>query len=394
MLRLTAAGMALIAVCYGLARFAYGLFVPAFRAEFGLNDTLLGAIAALSYVGYCVAVLAAAAAVSRYGARVTATAAGGIAAAGMAIVATSPNSWTLAVGVLVAGSSTGVASPPLADAIARSVRQRARHDRAQAIVNAGPGVGIAVSGPIALVALGDWRMAWLTFAAIAAAVTVWVAVSVPRRAGRAAAGGGLRAVAGVRRSWYLAAGAGLFGAASAAVWTFARDHVANAGGLGLTRSTLLWVVLGVAELAGVGAGDVITRWGLRHVWMAGLVLLGVSTATIGVLPGLMPAAFPAFAIFGAAYVTLTTVVFLWAVRLHPDHPAAGVAFGFVAIAAGQAFAAPVVGGIADHAGATAAFLVCAVLSAAVARPLAPRTDSRDDVVGHGDPHDAPALERD
>lgn len=40
--RMTAAGMALVAVCYGLARFAYDLFVPAFRAEFGLTDTLLG----------------------------------------------------------------------------------------------------------------------------------------------------------------------------------------------------------------------------------------------------------------------------------------------------------------------------------------------------------------
>jgi predicted MFS family arabinose efflux permease len=239
MRRLTAAGMALIAVCYGLARFAYGLFVPAFRAEFGLNDTPLGAIAALSYVGYCFAVLAAAAAVARHGARVTATTAGRIAAAGMVVVASSPNSWTLAVGGLVAGSSTGVASPPLADAIARNVRQCARHDRAQAIVNAGPGVGIGVSGPIALVALGNWRAAWLVFAAIAAAVSIWVAVSVPRRATRTAAGGGLRAVAGVRAQ--------------------------------------------------------------RN----------------------------------------TTVV---SVRLHPDHPAAGVAFGFVAIAAGQAFAAPVVAG--------------------------------------------------
>ena len=36
-LRLAAAGLSLIAVCYGLARFAYGLFLPVLTEEFGLD---------------------------------------------------------------------------------------------------------------------------------------------------------------------------------------------------------------------------------------------------------------------------------------------------------------------------------------------------------------------
>ena len=49
---LVAPGLALIAVTYGLARFAYGLFLPEMRGAFGLSPSLLGAIGAGSYIAY------------------------------------------------------------------------------------------------------------------------------------------------------------------------------------------------------------------------------------------------------------------------------------------------------------------------------------------------------
>lgn len=80
--RLVAPGVALVALCYGIARFAYGLFVPVFRIEFALSDTLLGLVGAASYVGYCVAIVAASAAVGRVGPRPVAAAAGIVATGG------------------------------------------------------------------------------------------------------------------------------------------------------------------------------------------------------------------------------------------------------------------------------------------------------------------------
>lgn len=373
--RMTVSGLALVAVCYGLARFAYGLFVPSFRAEFALSSTLLGTVAAGSYVGYCVAVLGSAIAVSRCGARPTAIAAGVIAAVGMTMVALSPNPAMLAAGVLIAGASTGVASPPLAEAIARRVPPH-RHDRAQALVNAGPGAGIAVSGLVVLVAVNGWRVAWLSFAVIAVLVTVFVAFSVPRIV-TAHPGtrhrGSLRGVIRTSHAWRMATGAALFGAASAAVWAFGRDHITQASGLGPTPATLLWVVLGLAELAGLTAGDLITRWGLRKVWQASLMLTGATTAAVGMWPTMLPAVFAAIALFGTSYIVLTTVVFLWATRLHPEHTAAGVAFGFLAIAAGQALASPLVGAIADHTGTTTGFILCASIGILTAVLLTPPT---------------------
>ncbi len=40
--RLVPPGLAMIAVTYGLARFAYGLFLPEMREAFDLSPSLLG----------------------------------------------------------------------------------------------------------------------------------------------------------------------------------------------------------------------------------------------------------------------------------------------------------------------------------------------------------------
>ncbi len=45
-LKLVPPGLALIGVTYGLARFAYGLFLPAIRADVTLTPTLAGRSAA------------------------------------------------------------------------------------------------------------------------------------------------------------------------------------------------------------------------------------------------------------------------------------------------------------------------------------------------------------
>ncbi len=114
----------------------------------------------------------------------------------------------------------------------------------------------------------------------------------------------------------------------------------NAGGASTTVSVLLWVVLGAAELVGLSAGDLIERHGLRRVWTVALAPLGTASAVIGLLPGLPVAAFAGIAVFGAAYVTLTTVISFWITRMHPETTAAAVALGFLMVSAGQAVASP------------------------------------------------------
>ncbi len=172
------AGAGLIGTCYGLARFAYGLFAPEFEAEFGISPAVAGVIGSGSYVGYCAAIVGSLILTPRWGPRRVAVLAGMVATLGIATVAVASSAPVLAAGILIAGSSTGIASPPMPAAVARWVQQGTR-DRAQTIVNAGTGLGVLVSGPIALVLLEDWRWAWGAFAVIAAFVTGWVALTVP-----------------------------------------------------------------------------------------------------------------------------------------------------------------------------------------------------------------------
>src|SRR5215204_3590072 len=111
--RVVPAGLAMIAVTYGLARFAYGLFLPELRESLDLSELVLGLIGAGSYAGYCLAVLGALVFTARAGPRLMALAAGSVAVVGMAIVAGAPTGLVLALGVLVAGSSSGLASAPM-----------------------------------------------------------------------------------------------------------------------------------------------------------------------------------------------------------------------------------------------------------------------------------------
>jgi predicted MFS family arabinose efflux permease len=361
--RITAVGMALIAVCYGLARFAYGLFVPSFRAAFGLDATAIGAVASGSYVGYCVAVVASTAATVRWGARAVGVAAGACAAVGTGLVALAPTPVVLVVGVVLAGSSTGLASPPLARAVARHVPAR-QEPRAQTVVNAGTGFGVLVSGPVALLAGGEhWRLAWAGFSVVAVLVTVWVAATVPGDPSRpepaaAPVRGGMPPGAG-----RLLAAAALMGVGSAAVWTYGRDLVGSAG-LGDPTVSMMWIVLGAAGLGGAFAGDLTVRLGLARCWSVAMGLLAAATLALALAPGITIVALGAAAVFGAVYIALTGFLLLWGSRIHPDRPAVGIGAAFLLIALGQAVGAPVLGLLADGLGTPVAFGVAAVVALA------------------------------
>ena len=115
---------------------------------------------------------------ARWGPRRVAIAAGLAAAVGTGLIAGAPNAVVLAVGVVIGGSSTGLASPPLAAAVTRWVPAE-RADRVQTVVNAGTGLGVSVSGPVALLLFHSWRLAWAVFCVLAVLVTIWTAIAVP-----------------------------------------------------------------------------------------------------------------------------------------------------------------------------------------------------------------------
>jgi len=341
---LVLAGVALIATCYGFARFAYGLFAPRFTDEFDLSTRLAGVVGGGGYVGYCLAIGLSTVLTSRWGPRPVAVLAGAVATAGIALVALAPSALVLAAGVLVAGSSTGLASPPLAGAVARWVAEGVR-DTAQTVVNAGTGFGVLVSGPVALALFDSWRLAWGLFAVLTALVTVWVARAIPAggqvvRADEDAPG--LLAPGAVR----LGLAALALGLASIAVWTFGQEVVRTASGVGWL-APVVWTVIGGAGIAGAFAGPAVDRLGVRTSWTLLMVLLAAGTAGLAAGAAVPVAVLVAAAVFGGAYIALSGVLLVWATRTFSSRPARGVGLAFFMIAVGQAAGAPLVGLAAD-----------------------------------------------
>ena len=365
---LVAPGLALIAVTYGLARFAYGLFLPEMREAFDLSPSVLGAIGAGSYLAYCVAVVISLVFTSRTGPRWMAVGAGAAAVVGMAVVAGAPAAWVLALGIVVGGSSTGLASPPMGEAVARSIRDGLQ-DRANTLINSGTSVGVAFSGPAALLLTGQWRLAWAAFALVGLAILAWNAVVMPREAvaeqveDSAEAGNGSGTTRGFfsylmgarPRSVPLFVAAFGLGFASAVYWTFSRDLVVQVGGLGQAGSTLFWTVIGISGLAGGAAGDLVRCFGLTAVLRGGLVSMAASMALLAVFPGVIPLAYTSAALFGSTYILLTGVILVWSVSVFRERPSAGLGAGFLLIAVGQVVGSPVAGALAGTTSPTTAF---------------------------------------
>src|SRR5918993_84737 len=360
---LVAPGLAMIAVTYGLARFSYGLFLPEMRQAFGLSETLLGLIGAGSYVGYCVTIIIALVFTSRAGPRYMVVFAGAVAVVGMAAVAGAPTTWVLALGVLAAGSSSGLASPPMGEAVVGTIR-RGLQDRANTLINSGTSIGVALSGPAALLLAEQWRLAWAAFAFIGLLVLVWNTRVMPPKA---VSGGPLdeteagdvprlsvRYLMGAKSMLLYAAATGV-GVASAAYWTFSRDFVVQTGDLSVAGSTLFWTVIGVSGIAGGLAGDLVRRLGLTRAFRASLLCMAAAGGVLAAAPHVVVFAYLCATLFGSTYIMLTGIILVWSVSVFHERPSAGLGAAFLLIAVGQILGSLIAGVVAGAAGLAPTF---------------------------------------
>jgi predicted MFS family arabinose efflux permease len=328
-------------------------------------------IGAGSYVGYCLVIVLSSALTPRWGPRRVAVLAGVMATAGTATVALAPSALVLATGILIAGASTGIASPPLAAAVSRWVREDSQ-PRAQTLVNAGTGVGVLVSGPVALLLLERWRLAWAMFAACAAVVTWWIHVTVPRGSDGPVPTGareGRSSAPPHRATGTLVVGSFLVGLSSVAIWTFGRDLITVEGNASNLLASVMWIVIGAAGIGGALSGPLVQRIGIPASWMMLMVALAAASAGLAAAPSNTWLVAAAAAVFGASYIALTGVALLWATRLYPRRAAFGVGMSFFVIAAGQAIGASLAGAGIDRFGLPPVFYACAavaVLGAALA----------------------------
>ncbi|MGI8439571.1 MAG: MFS transporter [Thermoleophilaceae bacterium] len=371
-LRLASAGVGVVGVCFGMAIYGYGLLLPDIRRDYGLSTGALGAIGTGAFAAYLAATALTGAFTVRVGARRTAVAAALLAALGMTVAGLSRTPATFVVGILVAGASAGLAFAPFADA-ARAVPAAAR-GRVLAAVNCGTGYGVALAAPIAIVAGAAWRSAWLAFAVVAVLAALWAARVLPGRTD-AVAGGEVPAYGWSAvlcpRAVPLLIGGVLVGLGSSAYWTFAVEHLTDAGALPSAASRSFLGVVGVASILATVTGDLVLRIGAARAYVATTLALAAALALLALAPSSLAAALASAILFGAAYNAAVGIQAIWSTQIFSERPSLGISAAMSANGLGLMLGPLGAGLLAGRLGLGAVLLIGAGVVAA-AGLLAPR----------------------
>jgi predicted MFS family arabinose efflux permease len=369
-------GAALVAISYGLARFAFGLFVPPIRDELALTPYVVGVIGALPLISFLLATLFAPWAADRLGARYAAMLSGAFAVVGLGSIATSEGALSLGTGVFACGVCTGLMMPALTAAMQARVRRK-HHGRVSAIMNAGTSIGVIVSVPAVLLMAGAWRFAYAAFAVIAGISIVATWLFVPAVSKIVPANAALPSPIS-KLQWSRLFGLSLFafamGFIASAYWIFAPDLVVNLGALPPAATGWLWLGVGVAGLGGAFVADLADRNNPPITQALMLMMLSASLALIAASPGKITLSAFSALVFGLAYMSLTGLYLMTGIRLLPGRLSMGPVLPFMAVALGQAVGSPVVGAMVGALGYADAFATISAIGIVVAilSPLYPQ----------------------
>ncbi|WP_339752268.1 MFS transporter [uncultured Marinobacter sp.] len=369
-------GAALIAISFGLARFAFGLFVPPIRADLELAPNVIGIIGALPLVSFVIATMVAPFSADRLGARNTAMASGIFGVIGLALISQAAGALSLGVGVFACGICTGLMMPALTAAMQALVK-RSLHGRVSSVMNAGTSIGVVVAVPTVLFLAGAWRYAYAFFAVLSliGVLATWFFIpSVSRVTPSNAAPAQPISAQQWWRLLRLSLFAFMMGFVSAAYWIFAPDLVVSLGAMPSGATGWLWLGVGVAGLGGAVVADLADRNNPPITQALMLMMLAASLSLLAASPdNLMIAAFSAL-VFGLAYMSLTGLYLMTGIRLLPGRLSMGPVLPFMAVSLGQAAGSPVVGMLVSEVGYADAFaMFCAIgIVVAMLSPFYPR----------------------
>lgn len=351
-------GFALIAVSYGLARFAWGVMLPDVMRDIPFTPQQAGILSACSFIAYCLAILAAPSLSARAGPRLPAFISSVSAASGLLLMAVAQSPWLLGLGLFIAGLSAGLASPAIAAAVSQRVADT-QQPKMNMIINAGTSAGIIVSVPVLFWLPGGWRMACTLFAFLALLCTlpVWRILPDEKPLTRPASLRGFLRRPALQRLMVIAFFSGI---ASAAWWSFGPELLHR---LGIEQGTLslLWMIAGAAGIAGAATGPLTKVMTMKQIYRLSQCCLALPLLLIAFSQHFSWWLVPGVALGGAGYVTLSGVLLVWGAEATESAPATGVSMLFFMLAAGQVVGAMLFGQLYALTGSRTALLIFAAL---------------------------------
>jgi predicted MFS family arabinose efflux permease len=367
-MRFALIGAILIAISFGLARFAFGLFVPQIRAELGMSANTIGVIAALPLISFVLVSLVAPLITKYVGARNTTVLSALFGVFGLALISQATGPISLGLGVLACGICTGLMMPALTSAM-QALIDRSIHGRVSSVMNAGTSIGVALSVPAVLFLTEAWRYAYVSFTllAIIGVVLAWYLIpSVSRLTPANAAPAPTITAQQWLRLLRLSLFAFAMGFIASAYWIFGPDLLTRLGSLPSEQSGWLWLAVGIAGLGGAVISDLADRNNpaITHALM--LMMLSTSLTLLAASPSNIYLAVFSALVFGLAYMSLTGLYLMTGIRLLPGRLSMGPVLPFVACALGQAAGSPVSGFLVSEFGYADSFSIFAAMGICIA----------------------------
>ncbi|MDG5471322.1 MFS transporter [Jeotgalibacillus sp. ET6] len=361
MWRFVLPGIAMIGVTFAFARFSFGLFLPPISETLKLTESNAGFVGSTAYAAYCLALLTSSYFIQKWGQFRVVQFAGLSAIIGLLGIAFSPNFYLLACSTFIAGLGSGWASPAYAQVATESFKKKDQ-DRGNTWMNSGTSFGLVVISPIALLFTDQWRLAFILFAVIALAVTIWNMRVLPSKRPDSVPTEKPKSFSFVKQAKFLLAASFIMGVSSSIFWTFSRSYLTTVHEMSEGESVLFWVVMGLAGIIGGAAGGLIKKTGLAPSYRLTLLMmmLGIAGITIPNSVSIYSSA----VLFGAAYILMTGIFIVWASRIFPNLPSMGVSLSFLFLGLGQSFGSFVAGGTIQAVSYPFSFLLFAVIGLA------------------------------
>ncbi|WP_188208105.1 MFS transporter [Alkalibacillus aidingensis] len=334
--RLVLPGITMIAVTYGLARFSYGLLLPDMNESLDMSEFVSGVISSLFYLAYCFTIVLSTVITTREGPRKMILAAGLSAFLGLLLMSVTPNTWILAFGVLFAGGSTGLVSPPYGAAISLWIN-RNQQGKANTWINSGTSLGIVLSGLGSILLTPNWRLTYFIYAILTLLVLIWNFRTIPKVAAKSSAmfQKGNLSIRGVKGAIPLILASLILGISTAAFWTFSRSFIEVSGNYSDWQLSGFWVAIGLFGILGGFSGSLIEKAGLSFAYKLGALSIALASMILAIAPANWFVSYLSASVFGGSYIFLTGVLLVWGIHVFITNASLGIGIPFLLLAVGQ-----------------------------------------------------------
>lgn len=339
-------GIAMIATTYGLGRFSFGLFLPSITEDIGMTTSQAGIISSLFYLAYCFTIIYATFQTATIGPKRMIMLAGLSVIIGLFTIGMAPNALILSLGVVFAGASTGLVSPPYGYTISLWIRMTDQ-GKANTWINSGTSLGLMFTGLTAMIVFLDWRATYLIYGIIAIAVLLWNFKNIPSLQHNLNISTGSFNIRDITYSKRIIIASLLLGFATAPFWTFSKSFIEKTGNYTDLELSIFWILIGLFGVIGGISGAMIDKRGIRFAYNMGVIMLATPSLLLAFAPDSWLLAFISSGLFGFSYIYLTGVLLVWGIKIFAKNASLGIGLPFLLLAVGQVIGSSLAGVFID-----------------------------------------------